>query len=310
MPRQQQDPQAASRFADADRYLEGLYVQRTADEAAFRAAEKTLDADQREAVAADHGFRTWRHFGACIAHTRKVATMYVRDSTFKELWRQLKCFEASGELDHLYSPHPFAVPDGLCQAILTWYQQPKFTAAQLRAHRQKILRTCQALRELLLQVTPGGLWDDYASFDLDEPTAERMLRTFQTSPHPRPDGYRYSNQWTANQLVRESGLTPLWAVERILQASTLQPASPLPTKVGSATAFRTYMIRELYMLVVRGTLAPFEPKHSLPDHLIAQVVSLIADRDCAAEDVRKALKELRAEDSSSRNRRKVHRKSA
>jgi hypothetical protein len=73
-------------------------------------------------------------------------------------------------------------------------------------------------------------------------------------------------------------------------------ANTLPTKVRAKTAQRTYLIGAFHKAVDASALAA-PTEIGIDRQLTAEIIGLITDTDCSADDVRKALEANRREDS-------------
>lgn len=282
-----------------------------ADRAAFETGTQNLSNEERQAVAIEHGFRTWHGFVDCLQHKHRTLKQFVSEPAFKTLWNRLRDYDAKQDWHpELYGPHRGGVPHRLIDDIETWHQLPKFTAAELAKHNRKIIEACDELIVLIEQVSPGPVIDWFATLHMSHDQAESVFRNFKS---PLSKDKLYRTPFTAGLLLARAGVTPLTALRTIKESASAKARAQLPTKVHAQGAFRTYIIHRLC-----DSLARFGLLRKLPvfDQLIADVVGLVANTDCAADDVRKAMKERRdadrawsPEDSASLTQGIIHRES-
>lgn len=198
-----------------------------------------------------------------------------------------------------FSPANGGFPARVLRALEAWYKVPKFTAAERKAHNRKIVASCDTLIDLLKQVAYSSEVDvDFSGFY--RLTPDQVTTLF--------DGFRSPASWRkelsggryrAYLGLKNAGLNPLWAVEYIKQ-SALTNCEPvaLPTKVRAKGAIKTYLIDCLWSDLDMSVI--FTPASELVSkEMFAELVALIADCDCSADDVRKVLSNGRKEDSPS-----------
>lgn len=260
---------------------------------------ESADTAAKEAAAQRAGFRTWRSYLECLKDKHQAIQMFVGEDAFRALWAALRSADPKGEnIPWGFSAANAGTPLSILQAIDTWYQTPKFTAAESAKHYRKIAAASRVLIELLEQVSPGGFTQAFDSFARDAEGAERLLIAFRTpAKYQNPYGARntFGRNWAAIRYLEAAGITPVWAVKQIEAAAAPRkhPLTVLPRKVKSKTAYRTFMIAE-----VAKAIAGMGPRSPLPvsDLVIADVVALLINGDCSLDDVRKCLASWRAED--------------
>lgn len=257
-----------------------------------------LSETQLEELAITNEFRTARLHRAFIDHHGLILRRFVEEQAFAHLWQALAAYDAEHET-FAFTAFNGGVPATILRRLDAWYRLPKFTPIQLKTHYAKITSGCDELLRLLRQVTPSELGDRrFTAFnDLDPRQAQYMLRCFQS---PEEVGRRRLSNGTddsshtrrfVTRVLEQSGITPIAALEWIKQAAIDPPdSSRLPTKLRAKGAKRTYFIHETYAAINEAHSTIFHKGSIASNQLLADLVSLIADTDCTADDVRKALK--------------------
>ena len=282
-----------------DQFMAEWLVTAEAERNEFERWTAVIDSTARRRMAFQAGFRSWNALLACQHHVQRTLRQYVDEDYFQALWKRLRVTDDRlGEVA-LYGPHNGGVPSKIIRSIRTWHKVPKFTAAGLAKHKQKIVDACDKLTELLDAVTPGHFGDKFAALNMSEEGAEALFDRF-ASPRRRKHMWGdspYSVTRSASALLRISGVTPASAVKSIKESALAKVQDVLPTKVAATTAFRTYIIQG-----VCCAIAADHNHNALPvsDQLIADVVSLLAYMDCSADDVRKTMKERRQREREGR----------
>ena len=256
-----------------------------------------LDNAARESVALKAGFRTWRNLRDCQRDMHRALKHFSVHPTFITLWQRLRDWDAEicgGPM--LYGPHNGGVPRMLLRSIETWHESPKFTAAELARHKAKIVKMSGDLIALIAQVSPGNFGDHFAAFRLTANETETIFSVFKSPKNLKQIRGRAHPPFWASELLQRAGLTPVWALQNIMECAQLRGGDVLPTKVRAPTAFRTYLIHE-----VCSSVAQIASHDELPisDQLVADVVSLLSNKDCTADDVRKAMSARRKADRAS-----------
>lgn len=257
-----------------------------------------LDDDQREEVATTNGFRTWRIHKHCADHIGLIQRRFVEEDAFKKLWAALSKYDALHQ-GFAFSPAWGGVPATILRKVQNWYCTPKFTPSERKNHALKIVNACDDLLYLLRQVTPSEIGNDrFATFQHFEPWQTDLLFAAFKSP---PDIVRKKlngsdHPMHAKSFIRfvlgKAGITPISAIESIrLAASHDQASTKLPTKLKAKGAARTYFIHATNDAINNSTAMISHSGSIISTQLMADLVSLIADTDCTADDVRKALKE-------------------
>jgi hypothetical protein len=257
-----------------------------------------LSAEKLEEVAVTNGFRTWRLHRAFIDHHGLLLQRFVGEEAFAILWQALADYDEKHE-SFAFSPGNGGVPATILRRLDAWYRTPKFTPIQLRAHYEKITAGCEELLHLLRQVTPGQQGNrQFAAFNFLEPGQARyLLRCFQS---PAEVGRRklsngmddssYTKYFVAH-VLEKAEITPIAALESIKREALSGPhGSKLPTKLAATGAMRTYFIHATFDAVNNATSTFFHNNSIAGNQLLADLVGLISDTDCHADDVRKALK--------------------
>ena len=124
-----------------------------------------------------------------------------------------------------------------------------------------------------------------------------MFAAFKSPPdvvRKKPNGS--DDPMHAKSFIRfvlgKAGITPISAVESIRRAASHdQTYTKLPTKLKAKGAARTYFIHATNDAINNSTAMIWHSGSIISTQLMADLVSLIADTDCTADDVRKALKE-------------------
>lgn len=262
----------------------------------FDAKNKALSASERESDALAKGYRTWRQYIDAVDGSNRLYYLYVHGEAFQRLWHVLKdCDKSSGFVD-LYGPHNGGAPLRLSRAFSEWYSLPKFTKAERSQHCEKIKRLCDELLLLVGQITPVGEADDPFRFArISYEQAQHLLAAFKSPDSLIGDGASreaWTIRRTAQMALERGGITAAWCVQNIRDAASIEPLlSPTPTKIRAKSAFKTYLILNLNRIVWSAfTEIPGRQQ------LIADVVVELANMDCTAEDVRKAIANIEPED--------------
>lgn len=237
------------------------------------------------------GYRTARAWLDMRKDGHAALHNFVYSDSFKTLWSILKKHDGPDGLGYAYSPVNGGVPRRLLSAIETWHKAPKFTVSERRLHSKRIAKACTDLEDLLGQLVPSNELDDqYEWFRFsDEGQAGAVLAAFHMSVDEiKAKGFP-TVSWIASQRLRACGVVPLWAVQNIkIMALDASPKSNgLPTKVRATAAKKTFFIGVVNAAICRSTMATLE-QLSIGPQLIADVVGLLSDLDCTADDVRKA----------------------
>lgn len=258
----------------------------------------TASADERADLATQAGFRTWHDYSDWSKAMLHALRLFTSDPTFAAIWNDLRKSDRKEDRMALplFGPQNGGAPMQILYALQFWYQAPKFTAAELSRHRQRIAAKCDELIGLLGQMTPGGLFDDFKDFDLTAPEADGLFDAFGTVERKRKTSRSglYS-QWAATERLKQAGIDPLWSIGKIKTFATRPARAFLPRKVRAPTAYRTYMI-----LSVSQAIAGLGPRRPLAvsDQRIADAVALLIDSDCSIDDARKVIADWRSEDSA------------
>lgn len=251
---------------------------------AQRLSEKEIEAE-----ASADGFRSGRAWLEWRRHALNVTRYFVTEDAFQNLWRALRAHKAkTGDFMPIVQ-----VPNRLIDDLQRWHQAPKFTDAERRQHASRIAAACDELEHLLSQVVPSHDLDQQFSHFCFEDGQARNLFLALGADSESLDGRPYpSISWVLAERLRQVGVDPLWGVRniRFLARREGQTARILPTKIRSATAKRSYFIRATAEALRLSTFVSLKQLNVGPQ-LLADVVALLADMDCAADDVRKALAE-------------------
>ncbi len=264
---------------------------------AFELSLEGVDDDQREEVATTNGFRTWRTHIQCGNHLGLVQKRFVQEKAFEELWAALSKYDSLHQ-GFAFSPANGGVPATILRAVQDWYQTPKFTPSERKNHAMQIVKACDNLLALLGQVTPSEIGNDrFATFNYFEPWQTGLLfAAFKSPPEVGRkelngrDDSTYAERFVSF-VLGEAGITPIAAVQSIRRAASHdQTYTKLPTKLKAKGAMRTYFIHATNDAINNSTATMWHSGSIISTQLMADLVSLIADTDCTADDVRKALK--------------------
>ena len=290
--------EAALRAAVAkDEFLKEWLLAANGDRSRFEADTAELNAEAKESLALKIGFRTWQSLRVCQRDTHRTLEQFSRHQIYQSLWQQLRDLDAVIDWGPmLYGPHNGGVPQRLLRAIETWHQSPKFTAAELAQQKAKIAKTCGILIELIGQLSPGNFGDHFGAFRVTVDEAKSIFAVFKSPKNLQQRRGKAHAPFWASGLLKRGGVTPVWALHNIIAATQLGGGDVLPTKVRAPTAFRTYLIHELCNSV--RTMASHN-EFPISDQLAADVVSLLSNRDCSADDVRKTMRGRREADRAS-----------
>lgn len=282
--------------AKEDDFLRDWLTQSAAHQADAKRVEESTSSDERDAMAASRGFRTWRQHRTCTLHCHALVDLFSNHNTFLAMWKRLREVDAQYDLaPHLYGPHNGGVPASLLRSLEVWYQQPKLTRAQRTKHNRKIVALCDDLLELLNQVTPSGAFDSLGVLRLTAGQTEALFARLRVSESLQSnfESHPETKARFVSEVFRQIGITPTWAVLNVAASARLEPHDVLPPKVNTATAFRTHFIRD--MSDALWYFGAIEDGRPISDALFAEVVSLVANMDCAVDDVRKAIKQQKLE---------------
>ena len=280
-----------------DEFLSEWLSAANSDRVQFENETANLDNAGRESVALKAGFRTWRNLLDCQRDMHRTLEHYSAHPTFITLWQRLR--DCDTEIDWgpmLYGPHNGGVPRALLRSIETWHESPKFTAAELAKHKAKIVKMSGDLIALIAQVSPGNFSDRFAAFCMTANETEKIFAIFKSPKNLKQIRGKALPPFWASELLQRAGVTPVWALQNIMACAQLRGADVLPTKVRAPTAFRTYLIHAVCSSVAQ-IASHGEPPIS--DQLVADVVSLLSNKDCTADDVRKAMSARRKRDRAS-----------
>jgi len=272
---------------------------------AYRASNREFESSlvgltpvQLEELAVINEFRTSRLHRAQIEHYGLVLERFVSEAAFAELWQRLSEYDRQHKT-FAFSAANGGVPATLLRRLDDWYRTPRFTPTQLRTQYRKIVEACDDLLHLLRQVTPGGSGvDRFDSFNkLHDGQARYILSCFKS---PADVGRRkLSNgeddpsytQRFVQHVLQLAGITPLSAIDWIKEAASSEPnGTNLPTKVGAKSAMRTYFIHSTFDAINNASSTYFHLGSVVSNQHLADLVCLITNTDCNADDVRKALK--------------------
>lgn len=274
-----------------DRFLNDWLEVVQQDRLEYERARESITDSELSAMAIRSGFRTSKSWLNALKDYYDLHHHFVHAEAFKQLWEILKKHQSSNNIEYCYSPTPTGVPRKFIEAVLTWHKAPKFTHAERRAHSRKIAKSCQDLEDLLGQVEPSHSLDgQFSRFRFsDKAQAGALYRAFGL-PHKEDDQNPFfGTQWNASHRLQFGGVVPLWAVQNIkIMATDGAPRSnPLPAKIRAKAAKKTYFIG-----VVAATLkvAAYQTNvdFQIKPQLIADLVGLLSNLDCTADDVRKA----------------------
>lgn len=255
--------------------------------------QEKLSPEAVEQRAEEAGYRSGRIGEDHFRRVHLVMQRFVSAKAFIRLWDILKRDDlVSGGFS--YSPANGGFPSRILRAIEDWYRLPKFTAAERKAHQKKIEKLSDELLLLLGQVAYSTNTDTAFS-QFSNLTQEQISSLFGwfKSPKKWTREFEYKQKNRAQFNLKSAGITPLWAVEYIQQASRqIDTGERLPTKVRAKGAMKTYLIHRLHRELESSLMfSTFKTEPLIPQDLFAEIVGLIADCDCSADDVRKALKQ-------------------
>lgn len=264
---------------------------KTADESNRWLKAEQPTPDELQQYAENEGYRTARSWLEMRKDGYLALNYFINEDAFKKLWMLLKEYDQKTDW-HSYSPANGGVPSRLMSALQLWHQSPKFTVAERIRHSKKVALLCQELEELLSQVFPSHLHDDqYDRFRFsNQDQAKAMFASFgSASPDHEARGF-FSISWFASHRLKAAGVVPMWAVQNIKQLAQIEStrSGALPTKVRAKTAKRTYLIGAVSAAICKGTMSATLEELAIGPQLIADLVALLSNMDCSADDVRKA----------------------
>ncbi len=263
-----------------------------------------LSENEREDFANREGFRTWRAFANFIAHQGRVLHLYVHDDAFIRLWEFLR-LEDSGPRSWVmasFGPGNGSVPASLLRDIEHWYKVPKLTRSEFEIHMKKIAKACDELLLLLGQVSSSQSYGDpFARFELTH-DQKGWLLSFIDSMNKETErvSTKHTRFWKESEtektrstqkkvyqydsffqhMLVAAGITPVYILTHLRAVAENESSDIwLPRKVKSKEAAKTFFIRRISETI----------PYPLEQTLLAEIVARIAETDCSADDVRKAL---------------------
>lgn len=290
---------ALEREIRRDRFLQDWLDTAEASER-WLTGEKLTRSEIQE-FAEDDGYRTAADWLASRKQQLRMHRHFVHAPVFRKLWALLREHDRTGiGAVPSYGPSRGSVPARLLEAVVHWHQAPKLTSAERKKLSQKIVKACEELESLVAQVSPSHKLDDqYARFRFEDVTQARaVFKAFGADTTEADKAPSFGTAWRASHTLQACGVVPLWAIQNIklMALANTRSANTLPTKVRAKTAQRTYLIGAVQKAIDLSAMAtPAEV--GIDRHLMAEIVGLIADIDCSADDVRKALEATRQEDS-------------
>lgn len=289
---------AFERETRRDQFLQEWLKKAEASQRWFESESFTRD--ELQEMAEQDGYRTAAAWLAVRKQSLQTLHRFVHEDAFKRLWAILREYDKK-KLSTIpsYSPGRGSVPSLLLSAIQHWHQAPKLTATERSQLSQKIAATCEVLEGLLAQVSPSHEYDDqYERFRFDDATQARAaFRVFGADTRDADADPFFGVTWRASVNLRACGVVPLWAVGNIKRMALTQPrsANTLPTKMRAKTAQRTFFIGAVHHAIDRAALTT-PSDCGIDRQLMAEIVGLLTDTDCTADDVRKAAPRSNPED--------------
>lgn len=251
-----------------------------------------LSPQEREALANREHFRTWRAFLECRKQIGMALRLFVKDSCFQRLWQFLRAQDKEWQ-GFSYSPANGGVPMRILRCIESWHRAPKFTRAELLAHRRRIAQKADELMLLLGQVSPSEEYgDSYSRVSIPPDHKPRVLDFLdrlakgKVGAHGERlmdmEPFRQDN--VLNNLIAETGINTIWVLG-LLRAECRRPPETqmMPRKVRAKDAMKTYFIWHVDAAPMFGA--------RIPAAMLAEIVGLLTNSDCTDDDVRKARKQ-------------------
>lgn len=252
-------------------------------------ADKSTD-KEKEIAAQAMGYRSARSAAEHWQRAHLVLDRFVNEKAFQTLWEILK----KHDKEHggfTFSSRNGGFPASLIRALRDWYMLPKFTKTERNQHHKKIQMACEELLSLLGQVAYSTSTDvSFSGFYHLNPDEVSSLFDWFNSPQKwrkEMDDGRYR----AYLGLTRASITPIWAVEYIKRMASYDydhERFVLPTKIRAKNAMRTFMIKRLWH-ELKSSLLLENAADLIPKELFAEIVGLVVDADCTADDVRKAL---------------------
>jgi len=281
---------------DRDQFLQEWLAEIESSQADF--ANATFTNEELDEMAEHAGFRSHRAWKGAREDVHKLLHNFIHAEPFKKLWSRLKTHDREYGDIWGYSPGNAGVPSRLVEALKTWHQAPRFTATERREHSQKIAATCAELERLLAQLEPSHSLDgQYSRFRFeDRDQARAVFRSFGSPTDELEEESFFGLEWAASHRLLACGVTPLWAARNIRKMATegAPSSNPLPPKVRAKSAKKTYFIGVVSEAIRSAN--PYGNDLRVGPQMIADIVELIADTDCTADDVRKAAPRSKPED--------------
>ena len=259
----------------------------------------SVSADDKEAAALAAGFRTFRSARECNVRMHLVLRGFVKEEAFHTLWLRLSQSDALAAQDApgtipAVSPANGGFPHRLLRSIVGWYQLPRLTAKERVGTLTRMSKLTTELSDLLGTLSPDGDMDPFLAISgIEERQAGKLFagigvtKASYEKSKEKPGG----STWRARFALQDSGITPAFVLQGLQRTIAVQLDQPrtnkLPTKIRAAGAMKTHFIKRLEDLLRDATVfSPKPPK--IEAQLIAEIVSIVANTDCSAEDVYKA----------------------
>lgn len=263
----------------------------------FHAEVQGMSSDDRERVAHERGFRTWRLYSEAVDAANKLVHDYVYHPSFKRLWTALKEYDKSFGWVDRYGPHNGGVPRQLMETVVDWYRLPKLTASERWKLQQRVAVLCDELLICIGQLSPAPVGEDpFGSIKVPAVQAEKLMRNLGVPedllvvPSDRPPWLLSS---VATRALTMAGIDAAWYVGQLKEAANVRPmARSAPRKINAKSAYRTYLIQQVYALICPHGTNRMSSKY----RLVADVVEALTGDLCTEEDVRKQVPRITAED--------------
>lgn len=246
------------------------------------------------ALASGGGFRTWSQ---ALAHQRdmqRVLKHFAEHPSFEALWNAARAFDEELGYPGAFGPQNGALPASILRGVERWHHVPKFSRAERRRHALQIVKHCDELARLVGQVAPDAFSNSFDRFFVTDDQARGLAHRFGSNA-------KFVKAWAAggygvrsscSNKLQQVGITPEWAIGQLRDGALRweHSDSGLPTKVHAASVKRTFFIGVVNSCLdfaerCGGGLAKLE----VSQQLRADIVGLLANVDCTADDVRKAV---------------------
>lgn len=288
---------AAPKHEIGDRsFLRAWLIEFDAEDRKSKELTASMSQEEKERLAIHLGFRTFRSSLECHDRIRTILQRFIESTAFHKLWDKLE--ECDRQSDGFsMSPANGGSPQHLLRAITEWYQLPRITDAERAGTLRKMDALASELLDLLGTISPAGDLDPFLSIaQLEDWQIDALHLGFgnKASYDENKSRAHYFEKpsWRARYVLKRSGVTPAFVLEclkaticRQREGGPNELRGPRP-KSHAKGAMKTHFIKVVDHLLYQAAMFVEQPP-SLEANLVAELVGLITDMDCSADDVYK-----------------------